>query len=138
MENNLGVAAVTYHCPICLKEVDSAILMNGKLTANKKREVEEQHGKKYLAEEPCDECKGNLEKAYMFIIANREKSIDGELPHRTGRVIGIKKESAKNIINDKKALEFGYGYLDIEDAKKLGVYEIEEDPEAAYLRDKNA
>lgn len=95
--SELEVALVKELCIICTKEVDGSIIMNSVLTEKHAREVKELHGKVVgLAEEPCEDCKKDMEEYFILIGFDEEKSDLENLPegfYRTGVKLLAKKDS---------------------------------------------
>ena len=117
--NNLKVVLTKELCIICTKEVDGAIILNSLLTKKAAKEVKELHGKVVgFAKEPCEECKADLEKAFLFIGYDEEKSDLNNLPqgfYRTGHIISTKKDIplVQEFVKEKqpKALEKGFIFM---------------------------
>jgi len=87
--NNLSVALTKELCPVCLAEMDGAIIMNTILTEEHAKEVEELNGNVVgYSACMCDKCRDAIGDG-IYLIAAQE---DGEYPIRTGRVIGITKD----------------------------------------------
>lgn len=129
--NNLEVALTKEVCIICGKEMNGAIVMNTILTKHKADKVKELHNKVVgFAKEPCDSCKADMEKAFMLIGFNKEKSDLSNLPegfYRTGHVIGVKKTSdlVQHFIKPDypEAIDSGYIFMPDTALKKLGLIE---------------
>lgn len=96
MSNNLEVALAKEVCFICMKEVDGPILMNSVLTESNANKIKELHQKVIgFAEKPCRECQESMEKAFLFIGFDEEKSDMENLPegfYRSGHIVGTKKD----------------------------------------------
>ena len=128
-ENNFGVSLTKEACIICLKEIDGPIIMNTKLTKKEKEKIEKLNGKIIgFAKEPCDECKENIKKAFMFIGFYEDKSDMDNLPqgfYRSGHIVGTKKEIplvqefVKN--NIPGAIEKGYCFMPVKIMKQIGL-----------------
>lgn len=116
-ENTLEVALVKEICLICGQEVDGPIIMNQILTENRAKEVKELNGKVIgFAEEPCAECKKNMELAFMIIGFDEEKSDLDNLPQgffRTGDIIGVKKDIplVQEFIKEKQPSAIDKGFI---------------------------
>ena len=89
--NNLSVALTVELCPVCLAEMDGAIIMNSVLTEKNAKEVEDLNGKVVgYSEHICDKCKEEIGDGIYLIAAKDDDS--GEDSIRTGRVVGITKD----------------------------------------------
>ena len=129
MSNNLEVALTKDLCLICTKEVDGSILINKRLTKPVANRVKELHGKVTgFAHEHCDSCKEDLEKAFMFIGYDEEKSDLDNLPqgfYRTGHIVGVKKdiplvqEWVKEV--NEASLKSGFIFIPLKVMKELGL-----------------
>ena len=95
MNDNFHASLTKELCLICTKEMDGPIIMNQKLTPGEAKRVKEMHGKVIgFAPEHCKECQKDLEKAFLFIAYDEEKSDMEHLPrgfYRTGKIIGVRK-----------------------------------------------
>ena len=119
MEKTLEVSLCKEICLICGKEIDGPIVMNSILTKNYAQKVKELHGKVIgFADKPCTECQSNLDKAFLFIGFDEEKSDLNNLPqgfYRTGHIVGTKKNIplVQEFVNQHqpKALEKGYIFM---------------------------
>jgi len=128
-KNNLGVALVKELCPICSKKIDGPIVLNTYLTSSSAKKVEEMNGKIIgWSKEPCKKCKEDLDKAFLFIgidddKSNKKDGLSGI--YRTGQIIGTKKdiplvqEFVKN--NSPKSYKLGYTFMDYRIMKKLNL-----------------
>ena len=136
-KSHVGTALVHENCILCMKECNEAIVMNKKLTKNEAQKVEKMHkGSIGLSAEPCDECKENMEKAFLIIGIDEEKSDFDNLPegfYRTGQLIGVKKdipfvqENIKSLV--PQAIEMGYLFLDHNVMRQMGLFQVFEDSE---------
>lgn len=94
--SKVGTALTKEICIICCKEQDGAIVINQVLTERHAKAVEKMHGKVVgFAEEPCDKCKEDMEKAFLFVGFDEEQSDMENMPlgmHRTGHIVGVKKD----------------------------------------------
>lgn len=118
-ESVVGTALAKELCIVCTKEIDGPILINTRLSAEEAKKIEKLHGQIIgFAEEPCQECKENINKAFMFIGFDEEKSDMENLPegfYRTGQIVGTKKDIPlvqewvkENVPN---AIEKGYMFM---------------------------
>lgn len=116
-KRNFEVALVKELCPICLKEMDGPIIMNQMLNEKAAKEVKECQGKVIgISETPCDECKKDLEKAFIFIGFDESKSDMKHLPegfYRTGHIVGVKKDIplVQEFVKEKSPKGYEAGYL---------------------------
>lgn len=130
--SNFEVALVKELCIVCTKEVDGNIIMNSILTEKHAKEVKDLHGKVVgFAEEPCEECKKEIEKYLILIGIDEEKSDLENLPegfYRTGAKVLVKKSSqlAEHIAESVPSSNKGYCFAPqyfidhlIEQTKKL-------------------
>lgn len=116
MKNPLETALIHELCLLCGKKHNESIVMNSILIEKEAQKIKELHNKATrFSEEPCSECKENIEKAFMFIGFDEEKSDMNNLPegfYRTGHIVGTKKdiplvqEFVKK--HQPNALELGY------------------------------
>lgn len=117
--NNLEVALTKEICFICGNEVDGPIVMNKILTKEHADQAKKCHNKVIgFTEEPCNECKKNMEKAFMIIGFDEDKSDLTNLPegfYRTGAIIGVKKDIplVQEFIKEQQpqAIEKGYIFM---------------------------
>lgn len=119
MKNPLETALIHELCLLCGKKHNESIVMNSILIEKEAQKIKELHNKATrFSEEPCSECKENIEKAFMFIGFDEEKSDMNNLPegfYRTGHIVGTKKdiplvqEFVKK--HQPKALELGYTFM---------------------------
>jgi RNA polymerase subunit RPABC4/transcription elongation factor Spt4 len=92
-ESNFEVSLAKETCPVCAKEFDGPIVMNNLLTSEMAKKVKEIHGRSIgFKEEPCDECKGHMEKGIVIIGIDPERSEDMRNPWRTGAFVVVKDE----------------------------------------------
>lgn len=121
MENKFEVALVKKACPICGKLVDGPIVINTMLTEKCANEVKELHGKTIgYSEEPCSECKDFMNKGFLVIGVIGEKTDDKSNPYRSGNQWVIKNEVAHEIFGEKFCSK-GAGFIDVKDAKNIGL-----------------
>lgn len=126
MDNTVGVALVYKICPVCGQKNGEQILMNSVLTEERAEEINKLHDKCIgYSDEPCKECKEMMEKAFLCIIYDESKTTEETDPYRTGQIIGVRKESdfVKSI--DPKLTKRGFGFIDIEFAKQVGLIQEE-------------
>jgi hypothetical protein len=116
-EKTFSAALVKELCIICTKEIDGPIIINTILSVSAATKVENMNGKVVgFAENPCKECQDNLQKAFLFISYDEEKSDLERLPegfYRTGYIVGTKKDIplVKNFIANNHVLAFKKGYI---------------------------
>lgn len=83
-------------CIICCKKQSGPIIINTRLTEHEAKQVKELHNKVIgFAPKPCDSCKSDLNKSFLFIGYDEEKSDLDNLPegfYRTGHIVGVKKD----------------------------------------------
>ena len=92
-KEDFKVALCKELCPICGKEMDGPIVMNQVLTKKAANNVEALNGKVIgWADHCCKECSEYKDKAIFFIGIDREKS-EPNNPYRTGKMVGINKDS---------------------------------------------
>ena len=133
MSSKLGTALVRELCIICCKAQDGPIIMNKVLTEKNAKDIEDMHGKVIgFAEEPCKECQEDIDKAFMIIGYDEEKSNMQNLPigfHRTGHIIGVKKDIplvTEWVANQvPHAIEEGYLFLPYQVLKKMNLIQGE-------------
>lgn len=103
MENNkLGAAVVNYACPICGKQVDSAIILNSRLSVTAANKIKEFHNKTVgYSDNACEECsKHKDEGIYLIEIDNSKSDMKCmETMYRTGVIAFVKNDSdfVKNV-----------------------------------------
>ena len=132
MGKSLEVSLCKEICLICGKEIDSPIVMNSILTQKHAQQVKELHGKVIgFAENPCEECRSNLDKAFLFIGFDEDKSDLDNLPqgfYRTGHIVGTKKniplvqEFVKK--NQPSAIIKGYIFMPHTIMNQLGLIKL--------------
>lgn len=128
-EKTFNAALVKELCIVCAKEMDGPIIINKVLTKKNAAEIEQMHGKVIgFAETPCDECKENLDKAFMIISIDEEKSNFENLPegfYRTGKLIGVRKDSklVTELIQerDNAAFKRGFCFMDENVMEHIGL-----------------
>jgi hypothetical protein len=124
MEKSFEVALVKEMCKICGKTFDGPIVMNTRLTKSEADKVKDMHGKVIgFSEKPCEECQSNMKLSFILIECDETKTDDYSNPYRTGKQWVIKKEAAQRIFNENFDMSHGAAYIDIETAKKIGLYE---------------
>ena len=134
MSDKLGVALTKEKCVICCKDVDGAIVMNTRLTKGEAKKVEEMHGKVIgWKEGPCDECKEMMEKAFLFIGIDEDKTDFDNLPnglYRTGHLVGVKKDIplVQEFVKEHAPDAFGKGFIfiDEKDMREFGLLQVKE------------
>lgn len=127
MDNRIGVALVYKACPVCGQKNDEELLTNKVLTEEEARGIEKLHNKCIgYSDEPCKKCKELMEEAFLCIIYDKSKTTEETSPYRTGQILGIKKDCnfVKSI--DPKLIEGGFGFIDIESAKQIGLIREEQ------------
>ena len=121
MNNNLEVSLVKELCPVCGKEMDGPIIMNSILTEDCAKEVKDLHNKVIgFTDHCCKECAEYKDIAVFFVSIDESKSSKGSLKdlYRTGKIVGIKKDSDIVKQYNKEhlptgsffvAIDYGYG-----------------------------
>lgn len=71
-------------------------------------------------DKPCIKCQSDMQKGFLMIGVDFSKSEDAENPVRSGHRWVVKPEAGAKLFN-KEAFEKGAGFLDIEEAKQLGL-----------------
>ena len=130
----IGTALAKELCLLCTTEMDGPIFMNKIMTEHHAKKVEDMHGQIIgYAPEPCQECKDNMEKAFMFIGFEEDKSDMDSLPggfFRSGHIVGVKKniplvqEWVKE--NVPGAVEKGYMFMPHIIMEQFGLIKLEE------------
>lgn len=128
-KNNLEVSLTKEICIICCKEMDGPIIMNQILTEVEAAKVKKLHKQVIgFSEKPCKECQKNMEKAFMFIGFDEEKSDMDKIPegfYRTGHIIGVKKgiPLVQEWVKEQAsgAIEKGYLFTPYNVMKKIGL-----------------
>ena len=80
--------------------------------------------------EPCDKCKEQWNKGFVFIEAQNEPMVEGQPEiqdgvYPTGNIWVVANESARKMFNEDvvdKMLNYGKCFIDNAIAKKLGLY----------------
>lgn len=118
----MGVALTKRLCVICTKEETGEILINTKLSKHNAREVEKMNGQVVgYSEKPCKECREKMEKAFMFVIVDEQKTgADKNNPWRTGEIYGVDKDLVTKMFN-ADALKNGFAFIDYKLATDLGL-----------------
>lgn len=126
MDNTIGVALVYRACPVCGQKDNGEILTNSILTEGRAEEINKLHNKCIgYSDEPCKGCKEMMEKAFLCIIYDESKTTEETGPYRTGQIIGIKKDCNFVRSIDPELTKRGFGFVDIDFAKKIGLIEEE-------------
>lgn len=132
MSNELGVATVYKACPICGKvnESESEILVSTKPLSKKcNSEVRALHNKVVgFSKKPCKTCQEYLDKGAFFIIGViEEKCEEGQLPYRSGDLVGITKTSDfyKNLPDEYKKKDAMF--MDVKLMKQIGLIKDKQD-----------
>lgn len=121
-------------CPICGKEMDGPIVMNQVLTKKAANNVAALNGKVIgWADHCCKECAKYKDKAIFFIGIDDSKS-EPNNPYRTGKMVGINKDSAfftiiKEFNNFIITLKDGTKmiYIDETIGEKFGLWKLNKD-----------
>lgn len=119
MKNNLEVGLIHELCIVCGKKHNESIIMNSLLVEKEATKIKELHNKAVgFSKEPCEECKEDIEIAFMFIGFDEEKSDLDNLPeglYRTGHLVGTRKDIplVQELVKEHqpKALELGYVFF---------------------------
>lgn len=130
-KENFKVALCKELCPICGKEMNGPIIMNKILTKKVADNVEALHGKVIgWADHCCEECAKYKDKAIFFIGIDDEKS-EPNNPYRTGKMVGINKDSdfiTKNEELNKFIITLKDGakmvYIDEKLGEKFGLWKL--------------
>ena len=133
-KEDFKVALCKELCPICGKEMDGPIVMNQVLTKEAANNVAELHGKVIgWADHCCKECSEYKDKAIFFIGIDTEKS-EPNNPYRTGKMVGINKDSdfiTKNEEFNKFIITLKDGakmiYIDETVGEKFGLWKLNND-----------
>ena len=121
-EDKVGVALAKEACPVCAKTMDGPILMNTKLSGKNASEVKALHGQIIgFKDIPCDECKELLNKGFVLIGINAEKTDDMSNPYRSGHMWCISTKSAEEIFPDPNLRRLGYACIDVNLAENIGL-----------------
>lgn len=121
---DFATSLVSYACPICGQEAETAIIMNSVLTEEVAKEVESLHNKCVgYANKACDKCKEY--EGVWFISIDPDKS-DKDY-YRTGHIACIKKESPfiENVRDFIITLEdeTQFCYIEYESGKEIGLWQ---------------
>lgn len=124
--NNFETAIVKYICPVCGNVVEDNIIMNSRLTEEDASKVRELHNKIVgYSDHACEECSKYKDAAVYFIEIDSEKSVGNDM-YRTGRIIGIRKESELVAAVEKYIITLEDGtrfcYIDKEVGKRIGMW----------------
>ena len=133
-KEDFKVALCKELCPICGKEMDGPIVMNQVLTKEAANNVAALHGKVIgWADHCCKECSEYKDKAIFFIGIDTEKS-EPNNPYRTGKMVGINKDSdfiTKNKEFDNFIITLKDGakmiYIDEMVGEKFGLWKLNND-----------
>lgn len=124
--NEIGVATVHKACPICGKvnESESEILISKRPLSKKiNSQVRELNNKVVgFSKNPCKTCQEYLDKGAFFIIGVvEEKCEEGQLPFRSGDLVGITKTSEfyKNLPDEYKKKDAMF--MDVKMMKQIGL-----------------
>ena len=125
MKNKIALAIVHELCPICGKPMNEHIIINTKAGCKKAKEIEELNNKAVgFSKDACEECSKYKDEA-IFIIAINEKLSDNKDLHRTGQIVGIKKD-ADIVSNFKVILSTDNGvkfiFMEEEVGKKIEIF----------------
>ena len=126
--DNFEVGLVKYACPICGKEVDSAIIMNNEFTKKAAQSIREMNGKFIdYSENACEECLKYKDEVIFFIGIIPEKSDKTTGVYRTGHIVGIKQESdfVKGVPDKyilKTANNVKFCFIDVKVGKEIGIF----------------
>lgn len=128
-EDKIGVALVKEACPVCAKTFDGPIVMNTKLTKPQADNVKEMHGKTVgFLGEPCDKCKGFMEKGIIIVTIDPDKTEDKRNPYRTGGFFVVREEFVERLIEDRNMLDDVMKrrvmMIDHKMAEHLGLFEL--------------
>jgi hypothetical protein len=129
MKDTFATALVKELCVLCAKEMDGPIIMTQKLTVKNAKDVRAMHGKVIgFAEKHCDNCQSGIDRAFMFIGFDKEKSDMDNLPegfYRTGNIVGIRKDHP--LVQEwvakvnPKAFEHGFMFTPVRAMRELGL-----------------
>ena len=130
-KKDFKVALCKELCPICGKEMDGPFVMNQVLTKEAANNVAALNGKVIgWADHCCKECAEYKDKAIFFIGIDEEKS-EPNNPYRTGKMVGINKDSdfvTKNKELDKFIITLKDGakmvYIDEKLGEKFGLWKL--------------
>lgn len=121
--NNLTTVLAKEACPLCGQQVDGPILLDKVLRKTPNKELEELHGKCIgFMDEPCNDCKSNMEKGFLIvgIVDSKSASENPEDIYRSGNIWVIKEEVAKNLFGEEKTSQ-GAAFIDVHLANQLGL-----------------
>lgn len=126
IDPKIGVALTKEACLCCGKEMDGSILMNKTLTKSSAKKVEDLHGKCIgFADEPCDECKGFMEKGVIIVTVDPDKTEDPNNPWRTGGFFVVTMDYIKRVFEEGTAKMLDktrMAFMPHEDAVRLGFF----------------
>lgn len=130
-KEDFKVALCKELCPICGKEMDGPIVMNQVLTKEAANNVAALNGKVIgWADHCCKECTKYKDRAVFFIGIDDGKS-EPNNPYRTGKMVGINKDSdfiTKNKELDKFIITLKDGakmiYIDETFGEKFGLWKL--------------
>ncbi len=126
-ESNVGVALVKEVCRCCSKEMEGPIVLNTRLNPSSAKKVEDMHGKVVgFAPEPCDECKGYMEKGVILVSVDEKLTEDMDNPYRTGGFFVLKDEAIERIFNkdmaDQIVHKTRFGFIEHNTAVEIGLF----------------
>lgn len=106
-EDKIGVALTKRACFICGQTFDAEIVINTKINKHEADKVKKLHGEVVgFLDEPCDTCKGYMEKGIIVITIDLGKTEDPKNPYRTGGFFVVTEDYIKRLIdNDPEYLE---------------------------------
>lgn len=133
-KEDFKVALCKELCPICGKEMDGPIVMNQVLTKEAADGVEALNGKVIgWADHCCKDCTKYKDRAVFFIGIDDGKS-EPNNPYRTGKMVGINKDSdfiTKNKEFDNFIITLKDGakmiYIDETVGEKFGLWKLNND-----------
>lgn len=127
----IAVSIVHYICPICGREVDSAIVMNKRLTQKAVKEVKDLNNKIVgYSENACEECAKYKDEVVYVIEIDCEKSKNNNL-YRTGNYWGLRKDFAlfvehpEYVLKTKDGVQFCF--IDKEFSFQMGLFHEKEE-----------
>lgn len=118
-EKVFGTALTHTLCPVCTTQMDSAILMNTKLTATQASNVEKLNGTNTWSKELCEECKKMKALGFILIGAVEAKTDDVTNPYRSGNIWCVKQEVADKLFAPNPAPTSGISFIDVNVAAQM-------------------
>lgn len=113
-------------CYFCGKDKNS-IAMLGLLPKDEKAPTRACYNR-----EPCDECAEYMKDGVIILSADSAKTVNPNIPYRTGGFAVVKEDVVKRIIKDaailSRVLEVRMMFLDSEAWKAIGLPNIEDIP----------